>query len=160
MALVTIATVAIVLGWVVVGRISWCRRGGRRIQANDTAVIHNIFIGKHEGSADETTFAAKVLQERCLFVFIGSCVIDNRMSSKRASRFSRCRVGILQWVEHRTYCFTDVIVIFDVTPLVESESECFIGTSTRTRIIEVGLDLDRVAWELAEFNTVKDSAVR
>ena len=44
-ALVTIATVAIVLGWVVVRRVGWCRWGGGRIQANDTATILDLFVG-------------------------------------------------------------------------------------------------------------------
>ena len=44
-ALVTIATVAIVLGWVVVRRVGWGRWGGGRIQANDTATILDSVVG-------------------------------------------------------------------------------------------------------------------
>ena len=63
MASVTIATVAIVLGWVVVWRVGWCRWGGGRIQANDTAAIFGTIVVDHDGSADEAVFASKVLHE-------------------------------------------------------------------------------------------------
>ena len=67
MALVTIATVAIVLGWVVVWRVGRCRWGGGRIQANDTAAIY-FQIVEHDidGSADDAVWASKVLQESSL----------------------------------------------------------------------------------------------
>ena len=65
-AVVAIAAVAIVLGWVVVRRVSWRRGSGRRIHSNDTAAIFVTFISKHEGPADDTILAAKVLQPRCL----------------------------------------------------------------------------------------------
>ena len=63
MAVVTIATVAIVLGWVVVWRVDRCRWGGGRVQANDTAAIFGTIVGDHDGSADDAVFASKVLHE-------------------------------------------------------------------------------------------------
>ena len=64
MALVTIATVAIVLGWVVMRRVGWCRWSWRSIQANDTAGILGAVLVDQDGSADETVLASKVLHER------------------------------------------------------------------------------------------------
>ena len=65
-ALVTVvAAVAIVLGWVVVRRVGWRRDFGRRIQTNDTAAIFRAFIRKHDGPADDTILAAKVLHPSC-----------------------------------------------------------------------------------------------
>ena len=63
MALVTIATVAIVLGWVVVWRVDRCRWGGGRIQANDTASILGAVVADHDGSADDAVLSSKVLHE-------------------------------------------------------------------------------------------------
>ena len=61
-AVVAIAAVAIVLGWVVVRRVSWRRGFGRRIQTNDAAAIFGAVVSKHDGPADDTILAAKVLQ--------------------------------------------------------------------------------------------------
>ena len=65
-AVVAIAAVAIVLGRVVVRRVSWRRGSGSRIQTNDTAAIFVAVISKHDGPADDTILAAKVLHPRCL----------------------------------------------------------------------------------------------
>ena len=59
----TIATIAIVLGRVVVWRVDWCRWGGWRIQANDTATVFTAVVGEHDGPTDDAVFASKVLQE-------------------------------------------------------------------------------------------------
>ena len=131
MALVTIATVAIVLGWVVVGRISWCRRGGRRIQANDTATFWRAVVVEHDGSADETVFASKILQEsgHRVCVRVGRNV--NVMIIQRASPSSRCVVRALQGVEDGTHVVTFLASILnDVSVLVDSHRDYIVCLPT------------------------------
>ena len=159
MALVTIATVAIVLGWVVVWRVGWCRWGGGRIQANDTAAIFGTIVGDHDGSADEAVLASKVLQEsihressrHVTINFNLSRGIDSQIVY-RASSLSYGDVRILQRVEHWTNLGALIVgVQSNVSVLVDGVRDNFIGNIGATRVVRVcALDLNRVAWELAE----------
>jgi len=64
-AVVPVSAVAVVLGWVVVGRVGLRRWSGWRIKADDAAAkggARSIVI-EYDRSADETALASKVLQE-------------------------------------------------------------------------------------------------
>jgi len=160
MALVTIATVAIVLGWVVVWRVDRCRWGGGRIQANDTAAIFATIVGDHDGSADDAVFASKVLQESrlCKSPCLVSIIILNLsrgINSQIVYRASSLRCGdvrVLQGVEHRTNLIAHIAgVQSNVSVLMDGVRDNFIVSIGATRVVRVcALDLNRVAWELAE----------
>ena len=159
MALVTIATVAIVLGWVVVWRVDRCRWGGGRIQANDTAAIFATIVVDHDGSADDAVFASKVLQESRLCK--SSCHVTSNVNLSRGRdsqivyRASSLRCGdvrILQGVEHGTNLIAHIrVVCSNVSVLMDGVRDNFIVCIGATRGVRVcALDLNRVAWELAE----------
>ena len=76
------------------------------------------------------------------------------MIIKRASRFSRGYVGILQWVVLITHTVTARAPIrsSNISVLVDYHRDYLI---CHARIVfEIALDLDGVAWELAEFQRV------
>ena len=154
MALVTIATVAIVLGWVVVRRVGWCYWGGRRIQTNNTATIRINFIKERDGSADDAVFASKVLQESSHLVRVSNLVpfeSTKFVLCHRASSLRVCDVRVLQGVEHWTNIGAhrrNTRVLSNVSVLVDGKLELL---SFDWRVISIcALDLNWVAWELAE----------
>ena len=77
------------------------------------------------------------------------------MISNRASRFSRGYVFILQWVELITHLVTACIRdrFSNISVLVDFHRDYVIGTGRH--VVESALDLDWVAWELAEFQEVR-----
>ena len=169
MALVTIATVAIVLGWVVMWRVGWCRWGGGRIKANDTASIffssRAVIVGEHDGSADEAVFATKVLHESRQRVRLFGFTVSVRSLSRciesqichRASSLRVCDVRILQGVVHWTNVGARrrrAVVLSNVSVLVDSKRENITVVTARSVTRYCALDLNRVAWELAEVEGV------
>ena len=150
---VAIAAVAIVLGWVIVRRVSWCGWSGRPIQANDTAACNCVDIVSchHNGSADDAVFASKVLQKCWHFVFIFRCRKISSMVIQCASLFRRCHMGILQWVVHITHLVTNTVASRDVSVLVDCERQSVTArNSCTTIVVDSTHDLNRVAWKLAE----------
>ena len=144
MALVTIATVAIVLGSVVVRRVNWYRRSGWPSQANDTAAIFTASVGEHDGSADDIVFASKVLHERRHGVVVSIRSAANVVSIQRAWILSRAiHVWILQRVEHRTHVCTHRVKMLNVSVLVDCEIDDIICGATGE--IDCALDLYWVA---------------
>ena len=164
----TIATIAIVLGRVVVWRVDWCRWGGWRIQANDTATVFTAVVGEHDGSADDAVFASKVLQESRLRERFFHKISDSsrrliiRRDSKvsqRASFLRVCDMRILQGVEHWTSVvarkwWTGHICNTEVSVLVDGKREDVSVVTATSGVHKIALDLNRVAWELAEFDFV------
>ena len=164
----TIATIAIVLGRVVVWRVDWCRWGGWRIQANDTATVFTAVVGEHDGSTDDAVFASKVLQESRLrqrFFLLTSDSSRSLIScsdskvSQRASFLRVCDMRILQGVEHWTSVvarkwWTGHICNAEVSVLVDGKREDVTVVTATRGVDKIALDLNRVAWELAEFEFV------
>ena len=167
-AMVTIATIAIVLGRVVVWRVGWCRWGGWRIQANDTATIFTAVVGEHDGSTDDAVFASKVQHKsrhRVRFFLQRSDSSRSLISCsdskviQRASSLRFCDMRILQGVEHWTSVvarirWTGHICNTEVSVLVDGKREDVTVVTATRGIRQIALDLNRVAWELAEFEFV------
>ena len=111
----TIATVAIVLRWVVMRCEGWYWRRccWRSIQANDTAIIFSAFIAEHDGSADDAILASKVLQESSHLVIDDWITVSctDRLRIKRASRLGIRDVRVLQGVEDGTHARANKILI-------------------------------------------------
>ena len=103
-AAVAIATVPVVLGWVVVWRVDWCHWRGWRIQANDAATLARAVHKYFDRPSNDAILASKVLQEsflseRLLVVLIRASRNVVNPSSNRSSRWIRGVVGVFERVE-------------------------------------------------------------